>query len=125
MVDRPLRSVLRQLHSLAASSSERDTTDGQLLDRFLRLQDEEAFAVLLHRHGPLVWRLCQRLLPNPPDAEDAFQATFLVLARKARGIRRQCSVASWLYGVAHRLALKVRAGAARRHQRECPAGDLT
>lgn len=123
MVHRPLGSVLRQLPTLAASTSKQETTDGQLLDQFLRWQDEAAFAVLLRRHGPLVWGLCGRLLRNPADAADAFQATFLVLARKAGAIRQRHSVASWLYGVAYRLSLKVRAAGVRRRQREQLAGD--
>ncbi len=88
-------------------------SDRQLLARFVAQRDEAAFAALLQRHGPLVWRVCRRLLSDEADAEDAFQATFLVLARKAGSIRRQALVGSWLYGVAYRLALQARTAAMR------------
>lgn len=93
-------------------------SDRELLERFCRLREEAAFAALVHRHAPLVWTVCRRILPQAHDAEDAFQATFFVLARKARAVRWQDSVGGWLYTVARRLALKARAEAARRRARE-------
>jgi RNA polymerase sigma factor (sigma-70 family) len=94
------------------------TGDGVLLERFARHADEAAFATLVRRHGPLVWSVSRRVARHEQDAEDVYQATFLLLARKAGAIRKGNSVASWLYGVAHRLALRVRCDAVRRRQRE-------
>ncbi len=93
-------------------------SDAQLLDGFVVQQDEAAFTALVRRHGPMVWGICRRLLQNDQDAEDAFQATFLVLARKARSIRQRERFANWLYGVASRTALKAREAARRRRVRE-------
>src|SRR5262249_38278078 len=93
-------------------------TDGQLLEHFACRRDEAAFEALLERHGRMVWNVCWRVLANSSDAADAFQATFLVLVRKAGSIAKRDSVASWLYGVAHRVALDARAGAARRRAHE-------
>jgi RNA polymerase sigma factor (sigma-70 family) len=92
-------------------------TDGQLLGGFIEQRDDAAFAALVRRHGPMVWGLCRRLL-NEHDAEDAFQATFLVLVRKAASIVPRERVANWLYGVAHQTALQARRNATRRRARE-------
>jgi RNA polymerase sigma factor (sigma-70 family) len=89
------------------------STDGHLLERFVRHHDESAFAGLLQRHGPLVIGACRRVLQDPHDVDDAFQATFLVLVRKARSLGRKGSIASWLYTVAYHIALKAKARAAR------------
>lgn len=91
--------------------------DGELIDSFIESHDEAAFAILVKRHGPMVWGVCRRLL-HQHDAEDAFQATFLVLARKAASIRSKETVANWLYGVAHQTALHARRTAARRRAKE-------
>jgi RNA polymerase sigma factor (sigma-70 family) len=120
-----LGHVLRHIRNLIGARSETESTDGQLLERFAVQREEAAFGALLQRYGPLVLGLCRRMLPDAQDAEDAFQATFLVLARKAASIRRQQSVGSWLYGVAHRTALRSRAATARRQAHEESAGDAS
>src|SRR5579884_2974105 len=99
-----LHRTVQQLRQLALLQAEQGT-DADLLRNFIRHQDEHAFETLVRRHGPLVLRVCRRLLKNAHDAEDAFQATFLVLIRKARSIRKTQSLASWLHGVAHRVSL--------------------
>jgi RNA polymerase sigma factor (sigma-70 family) len=105
--------VVRHLRRTAARGSA-EATDGELLERFVRCRDEGAVAALVRRHGPMVWGVCRRILHSHHDAEDAFQATFLVLVRKASSVVPREMVANWLYGVAHRTALNARAAEARR-----------
>jgi RNA polymerase sigma factor (sigma-70 family) len=93
-------------------------TDRQLLERFAQQRDEAAFAVLVKRHGPTVANVCQRVLGNSHDADDAFQTTFVVLVRKAGVIRRPEKLGNWLYGVAYRVARKALVQAYRRRQIE-------
>jgi RNA polymerase sigma factor (sigma-70 family) len=99
-------------------------TDSQLLERFVRRREEAAFAALVRRHGPMVLSVCRRVLCHSHDAEDAFQATFLVLAEKAHRLRRPELLANWLYGVAYRTALHARQRAARRSAREKEAATM-
>src|SRR5262245_60033514 len=97
---------------------EAGATDGEMLECFITHRDEAAFKTLLRRHGPMVLGVCRRVLGNHADAEDAFQATFLVLVRKAASIRPRDMVGNWLYGVAHTTALKARAMNSRRLAKE-------
>jgi RNA polymerase sigma-70 factor (ECF subfamily) len=113
-----LGKVINHLRGLIRPHRDDAPTDAQLLQRFAASQEVEAFATLVCRHGGLVFGVCRRLLADEHDAEDAFQATFLVLARKAAAIRKPASMASWLYGVAHRIARKAKADAARRRAHE-------
>jgi RNA polymerase sigma factor (sigma-70 family) len=93
-------------------------TDGQLLADYLSRRDEAALATLVRRHGPMVWGVCRRVLRNYDDAEDAFQATFLVFVRKAASIASRELLANWLYGVAHQTALNARKTSAKTRARE-------
>lgn len=111
-------SVLHYLHQLIGKPRDSAASDAQLLEHFAGRRDEAAFADLVRRHGRLVWKVCQRLLGHDQDAEDAFQATFLVLADKAGSIRKRRSLASWLYGVATRTAWNARKSAQRRRYHE-------
>src|SRR4051794_26200702 len=99
MAEPQLGTVVRHLRKLAADVSGRERTDRQLLECFLARRDERAFAELVERHGRLVLSVCRLVLRHEQDAEDAFQATFLVLARKAAAIRKGDALASWLHGV--------------------------
>jgi RNA polymerase sigma factor (sigma-70 family) len=124
MPQAPRARLLRHLHQLAGARTAGGLSDPELLDRFAAGRDEAAFAALVERHGPLVLGVCRRVLRHEADVEDAFQATFLVLARKAGSIRRRESVGSWLYRVAYHLAVKARARSARRQACEGPLEDL-
>jgi RNA polymerase sigma factor (sigma-70 family) len=109
--------VITQLRKALLMHDAAGLTDGQLLGSFIERRDEAAFAALVKHHGPMVWGVCRRLL-REHDAEDAFQATFLVLVRKAASIMPREMVANWLYGVAHQTALHSRRTAVRRTTRE-------
>src|SRR4051794_22232145 len=111
MRDDPNRLLFQHLRTLAAPALD-DAADQERLDSFALDPSEAAFSALVRRDGPMVLNLCRRTLGNQQGAEDAFQATFLVLARKAGALRSRGLVAGWLYGVAHRTSLKVRASRA-------------
>src|SRR5690348_14005019 len=102
-----LPTVLRHLRHLLGGRESEGISDGQLLERFIARGEPSAFAALMQRHGAMVLGVCRRHLETH-DAEDVFQATFLVLVKKAVSIRKQQSVGSWLHGVAYRLAAKAR-----------------
>lgn len=118
MANSQMSNLTRQLRRAVLLKDGAGLTDGQLLGCFIEHQEEAAFAALLRRHGPMVWGVCRRILRSYQDVEDAFQATFLVLLRKAHSIRPREMVANWLYGVAHQTALNARAAAARRKAME-------
>ena len=122
MARQPLNGVLQHLRKVAAVHTDRELSDRALLDRFLASRDESAFTVLIERHGPMVLGVCRRSLPNLHDAEDACQATFLVLARKAASVRKKSSLGSWLHGVACRVAANLKRDHARRKAREREVG---
>lgn len=111
----PLATVLRALAPPAAEP------DAELLRRFVAGRDEGAFSAIVRRHGGLVLEVCRSVLPNPADADDAFQATFLTLATRAGAVRSPAALAAWLHGTAYRTALKARRSAARRRRYEAEA----
>lgn len=121
--------TLRRIHALFDVGTAAGLSDGELLERYTSRTGEAAelaFAALVERHGPVVYRVCRRMLRDPNDAQDAFQAAFLVLIRKARSIRNRDSVGSWLYGVALRVAADSRAATSRRaaHERNAARGEV-
>jgi RNA polymerase sigma factor (sigma-70 family) len=111
-------ALIWHIHQLTAHSGGRQWSDRELLDDFAERGSEAAFATLVSRHGPMVLRVARRVLRHEQDAEDAFQATFLVLARGAASVRKREAVASWLHGVAYRTAMKAKRSAARRRTHE-------
>src|SRR5207248_8233542 len=113
--------VMREVRALIGDADRDGLPDGQLLARFVDQRDESAFELLVRRYGRLVFGVCRRVLADPHAAEDAFQATFLVLVHKARSLDRRRPVADWLYAVAFRLACRARANAARRREKEATA----
>jgi len=116
--------VSQQILRLAFHWDGGDLTDGKLLEGFLSCRDETAFEALVRRHGPMVMGVCRRLLGNREDAEDAFQAVFLILARKAGSIRPREKVGNWLHGVAYRTSLKAKVMRAKRFAKERRAGEM-
>lgn len=109
---------IEQLRRVVLFGGGQSLTDASLLRRFAEDRDHTAFEAIVRRHGPMVWGVCRRILSNSHDAEDAFQATFLVLVRKAASLRPRDMVGSWLYGVAHQTAIRTRALNIKRSGRE-------
>src|SRR5215472_4149253 len=124
MADTRIHTVISQLRRCVGRGRGCTLTDGQLLEAFAARRDEASFEVLVWRHGGMVLSLCQRILRDSHEAEDAFQATFLVFARKAGSIRSTGALGSWLYKVAYRVALRARARALRRKPWEQATEDL-
>src|SRR5260370_13359449 len=125
MADRGLHAVLQHARQLFTAEMVAGLSDHELLQRFVQRRDEAAFTALVQRHAPMVLGVCRRVLKHGHDAEDASQATFLVLARTANTIRKHAALGSWLYGVAYRLSRKIQTGEARRRAREARAGRTT
>lgn len=113
-----VNSLIGHLRRAALRQDGADLTDGELLELYVARGEEAAFEALVRRHGPMVLGVCHRILRNEADAEDAFQATFLVFVHKAASIRSRERVSNWLYGVAHNTALKAKAMNRRRHMKE-------
>jgi RNA polymerase sigma factor (sigma-70 family) len=124
MANTPLPGVIRQVRRLVGGQSSSALTDSQLLEAFVLYRDEASFEVLVWRHATMVLRLCQRILRDVHEAEDAFQAAFLVFARKAGTIGKHESVASWLWKVAYRIALRLRARRAKGGNLETSLDEL-
>src|SRR5262245_51391435 len=113
-----MKSVLTYVRRTALRRNGSDVGDGELLEHFLARRDDAAFASLVRRHGPMVLSVARRVVGHAQDAEDVFQAVFLVLVKKAGTIQRRELLANWLYGVAYRTALEARPRTARRRARE-------
>ena len=124
MATGPVHGVLDHVRRAALREQDAALADGELLTRYLARRDGAAFEALVRRHGPMVLGVCRRLLGNVADAEDAFQATFLVLVRKAASVRPRERAANWLYGVAFHTAQKARAAALKRRVKERRAGEM-
>ena len=123
MVSAAVNVLFEQITRAAIATSPGVQTDGQLLELFISGGHERAFEALVRRHGPMVLSVCRRILGNIHDAEDAFQATFVVLARRATSVLPPDLVGNWLYGVAYRVATKARTASARRRARERSAAQ--
>jgi RNA polymerase sigma-70 factor (ECF subfamily) len=119
-----MNRIVKRLTKAVFSAGATEISDGQLLDHFLARQDEVAFEALVRRHGPMVLGVCRRILGNHHDAEEAFQATFYILVRKADSIVPREMVGNWLYGVAYRTAMKARTVLAKRRDKERPLNML-
>src|SRR5437867_7949034 len=124
MATSQMSGVIQHLRRAVLLRDGAGLTDGQLLADYVHQRDEAALAALVRRHGPMVWGVCRRVLRNHHDAEDAFQATFLVLVRKAASVVPREMVANWLHGVAYQTALKAKATAAKRRARERQVIDM-
>lgn len=124
MAPAQIGNVIQELRRDAYLRDSGELSDAQLLERFLAQRDEAAFAALVRRHGAMVWGVCRRVATGYHDAEDAFQATFLVLVHKARSIRMRELLANWLYGVAYRTARRTRIAGLRRQSREKLVADV-
>jgi RNA polymerase sigma factor (sigma-70 family) len=118
-----VNTVVRYLQTFFEEGTVAGLSDGQLLGRFVERREEAALEALVRRHGPMVWGVCRRVLQDHHDAEDAFQATFFVLARRAASILPREKVGNWLYGVAYQTARKARATRAKRRLREAQVPD--
>src|SRR5262245_6714578 len=116
MADHILSPLLTRLRCSVRPTDGLDHSDRHLLERYAAGRDAAAFEALVRRHGPRVWSACRAVLADPADADDAFQATFLVLLDKAGSVRWESSLGGWLYAVAHRVSVRLRARSARRRR---------
>jgi DNA-directed RNA polymerase specialized sigma24 family protein len=116
--------AVHELQTLFEMGSLGGLSDGQLLDRFIDRREGAVFEAIVRRHGPMVWGVCRRVLRDHHDAEDALQATFLVLTRKANSVMIREKLGNWLYGVAYQTATKAKAMRAKRRAREGQVSDM-
>src|SRR5262245_55644217 len=119
-----MNTLLRHVRRAALRGDAEGVTDGELLGWFVTHREEAPFEALVRRHGPMVLGVCRRVVRNPHDAEDAFQATFLVLVRRAASVVPRELVGNWLYGVAYRTAMKVKTMSTRRRVKERAADRI-
>ena len=124
MSSRAMRNALDWVRLTLRESDAAALSDAQLLEAFLEARDEAAFAAIVRRHGPMVLGVCKRFLKNHHDAEDAFQAVFLVFMKRANSIRPKSYLANWLYGVAFKTACKTRAYLGKKRLRECTVAGV-
>ena len=124
MINSGMHAPIRELGTLFNEGAVGLLSDGRLLDRFVERREASAFEAIVERYGPLVWGVCRRVLRDHHDAEDAFQATFLVLARKAASVMPREKLGNWLYGVAYQTAMKAMATRAKRRVRERQVWEL-
>src|SRR5262249_51457191 len=117
--------VLRFIRKITVREQFARLADRDLLERFVNAQEEDAFAALVCRHGPMVLRVCLQILANEHDAEDAFQATFLVLSRKASSVKKQKSIGNWLFGVAYHTSTNLKRNLMRRRSYERRVSQLS
>src|SRR5262249_30867425 len=121
MVNEESPGIMARVRKLADAHTADREDDARLIDRFVHQHDQTAFEALMRRYGPMVLRVCERILGQAQDAEDAFQATFLVFCRKAASLRDSSGVGPWLFGVASRVARKARVSKRRRAVHEAHA----
>src|SRR5207244_6001266 len=119
-----LSRAIQHIRKAVFMENGQSMTDGHLLESFLARKEEAAFEALVNRHGPMVLAVCQRVLRNTHDAEEAFQATFLVLIRKASSIKPREMIGNWLYGVAYRTAMGARTLTFRRQRKERESREM-
>src|SRR5262249_30740286 len=119
-----VNTVLQHLRTVILAHDLRERTDAQLLEGFVTRRETTALEALVGRHAAMVWGVCRRVLADLHDAEDAFQATFLVLVRKASSVSPRAMVGNWLYGVARQTAMKARERSDRRRARERQVDDM-
>src|ERR1700722_14253566 len=117
-------TMIRDVQTLFGMGVMGALSDGQLLYRFVERREEAVFEAIVRRHGPMVWGVCRRVLRDHHDAEDAFQATFLVLARRAASVLIREKLGHWLYGVAYQTAMKARVMRAKRRAREIQVTEM-
>ena len=124
MVRRKSEPLLESVQRLFSEGTMTGASESQLLERFLSQRDEVAFEAIVHKHGPMVLAVCRRILSDPNDVDDAFQATFLILVKRAASIRDKAVLGTWLHGVARRVAVRAQVNSRRRRNRERGVAEI-